>query len=199
MKKTIAFLFAVICFAGCASKQEEAITDKTEDIAVVATTEETDATVQTTEVPDMIDSATVGEKNALRKAYSYLDFTAFSYTGLIDQLKFEGFTDGEAAYAVKNCGADWFYQAQKKAVSYLDFSAFSYSGLIDQLEYEGFTSEQAIYAADNCGADWNAQAAQKAASYLSVSAFSRQGLIEQLKYEGFTEAQAEYGVSQNGF
>jgi SOS response regulatory protein OraA/RecX len=199
MKKTIAFLFAVICLAGCASKQEEAITDKTEDIAVVATTEETDATVQTTEVPDMIDSATVGKKNALRKAYSYLDFTAFSYTGLIDQLKFEGFTDGEAAYAVENCGADWFVQAQRKAVSYLDFSAFSYTGLIDQLEYEGFTSEEAAYAADNCGADWNEQAARKAKDYLEYSAFSRQSLIDQLKYEGFSSEQAEYGATQNGF
>ena len=199
MKKIIAFLFAVICLAGCVSKEEGTIAEKTEDIAVVTTTEETDPAIQTTEAPAMIDTATVGEKNALRKAHSYLDFTAFSYAGLIDQLKYEGFTDGEAAYAAENCGADWFHQAQKKAVSYLDYAAFSYTGLIDQLEYEGFTSEQAAYGADNCGADWNEQAERKAASYLEFSAFSRQGLIDQLEYEGFTAEQAEYGVTQNGF
>lgn len=52
-------------------------------------------------------SETLGQKNAVSKTKSYLDYTAFSYTGLIDQLEFEGFTTEEATYAVDNCGADW--------------------------------------------------------------------------------------------
>lgn len=161
--------------------------------------EDTVATTLGTEAPAIADTATVGEKNALRKAHDYLNFTAFSYTGLIGQLEYEGFTTEEATYAADNCGADWFEQAEKKAADYLDYSSFSYAGLIGQLEYEGFTTEQATRAVDNCGADWNEQAAKKAGDYLSFSSFSRSGLIDQLKYEGFTSEQAEYGVSQNGY
>ena len=168
----IAVVLLLVSF--CNSEPTEETTPVVAEPAAI-TDERTDPKILTTESPVAIDAATVGEKNALRKAYSYLDFTAFSYTGLIDQLKYEGFTSKEAAYAAENCGADWFYQAQKKAVSYLDYTAFSYTGLIDQLKYEGFTADQAAYAADNCGADWNEQAARKAASYLEFSGFSRQG------------------------
>ncbi|MCR5522721.1 MAG: Ltp family lipoprotein, partial [Clostridia bacterium] len=52
-------------------------------------------------------SITIGMRNALKTAHSYLDYTAFSYSGLIDQLKFEGYSSEEAKYAVDNCGADW--------------------------------------------------------------------------------------------
>ena len=97
------------------------------------------------------DNITLGEKNALKKAKDYLNFSAFSYRGLIDQLKYEGFSEEEAKYAVDHCGADWNEQAAKKAKDYLDFSSFSRSGLIEQLEYEGFTSEQAKYGAKAVG------------------------------------------------
>ena len=98
-------------------------------------------------VPDIKDtgSATSGERNALSKAYDYLDFMAFSYSGLIEQLEFEGFSTSEATYAADNCGADWNEQAAKKAREYLDFMSFSRSGLIEQLEFEGFTRSQAEY------------------------------------------------------
>ena len=91
-------------------------------------------------------SATFGEKNALEKAHQYLEYSAFSYTGLIDQLEFEGYTRTEAVYAADNCGADWNEQAVKKAKQYLDYSSFSRSELMDQLEFEGFTHAQAEYA-----------------------------------------------------
>ena len=94
---------------------------------------------------------TLGEQNALEKAHSYLDFTAFSYEGLIDQLEYEGYTHSEAVYGAANCGADWYEQAYQKALDYLDFTAFSRSGLIEQLEYEGFTTSEAEYAADMVG------------------------------------------------
>ena len=97
------------------------------------------------------DTATMGEKNALKKAQDYLAFTAFSYTGLIDQLEFEGYTYQEALYGVNNCGADWNEQAAKKAAQYLEFMAFSRQGLIEQLEYEGFTHEQAVYGVTQNG------------------------------------------------
>ncbi len=96
-------------------------------------------------------SPTVAEQNAVKKAQSYLKFTSFSYSGLIDQLKFEGFTTSEATFGVNNCGADWNEQAVKKAESYLSYSSFSKKGLIEQLEFEGFTHAQAVYGVEQNG------------------------------------------------
>lgn len=144
------------------------------------------------------DSVTEGMQNALSRAKSYLNYTAFSYTGLIEQLEYEGYTTEEATYAVDNCGADWYEQALEKAGDYLDYTSFSYSGLIEQLEYEGFTTEEATYAADNCGADWYEQAVLCAQDYLDYKSFSRSGLIDQLEYEGFTAEQAEYAADAVG-
>ena len=100
---------------------------------------------------DSANDPTTGEKNALSKAKDYLAFTAFSYSGLIDQLEYEGFTKEEATYGADNCGADWNEQAAKKAADYLDFRSFSRDELIDQLEYEGFTYDQAVYGVEANG------------------------------------------------
>lgn len=105
------------------------------------------ATAQTQENTDNTEDASVttGQRNALKKAKSYLKTMAFSREGLIEQLEFEGYTTDEATYGADNCGADWNEQAAKKAESYLDIMAFSREGLIEQLEFEGFTNEQAVY------------------------------------------------------
>lgn len=172
-----------------------------ESITVSTETAETTKSEKTTTKPkaNTPHNPTIGEKNALKTAYSYLNYTAFSYIGLIDQLEYEGYTHSEAVYAVDNCGANWNEQALLSAYSYLDYTAFSYSGLIDQLEYEGFTNSEATYAVKNCGADWYEQAAKCAKSYLDYSSFSRSSLIDQLEYEGFTYDQAVYGVEANGY
>ena len=65
--------------------------------------------------------------------------------GLIEQLEFEGYSTGDATYAVDHCGADWNEQAAKSAESHLEFMAFSRDELIGQLEFEGFTPEEAEY------------------------------------------------------
>lgn len=94
---------------------------------------------------------TTAQKNVMAKAKAYLDYTAFSYTGLIRQLEYEKFTNEEAVWAADNCNADWNEQAVRKAKDYLDYSAFSRQGLIDQLLYEGFTQEQAEYGVSQNG------------------------------------------------
>lgn len=94
---------------------------------------------------------TIGEKNALKKAGQYLDYSAFSEEGLTEQLEYEGFTSSEVKYAVENCGADWYDQAAKKAEQYLDYGAFSKERLIEQLEYEGFSYSQALHGAEAVG------------------------------------------------
>ena len=77
--------------------------------------------------------------------------SAFSYSGLIEQLEYESFSTEQATYAVDNCGADWNEQAAKKAQSYMDMSSFSRESLIEQLEYEGFSADQAEYGVSAVG------------------------------------------------
>lgn len=94
---------------------------------------------------------TMGQKNALAKAQSYLKYGAFSRQGLIEQLEFEEFSTEDTTFAVDHCGADWNQQAAAKAEQYLKYSAFSRQGLIDQLEFEGFTHEQAVHGVTAVG------------------------------------------------
>jgi len=100
------------------------------------------------EEPAPEPSLTAGQRNAIKSAESYLSGpSAFSKSGLIEQLEFEGFSRSDAAFAVSHVDVSWKEQAVKSAESYLDGpSAFSRSGLIEQLEFEGFTSSQAEYA-----------------------------------------------------
>jgi len=85
-------------------------------------------------------------RNALRTAENYLDFTAFSQEGLIDQLEYEEYSTEAAQWAVENVDVDWNEQAALKVEEYLDFQAFSEGGLRDQLAYEGFTPAQIDFA-----------------------------------------------------
>ena len=94
---------------------------------------------------------TISQKNALKKAGQYLDYSHFSHSGLVGQLEFEGFSTEDATWAADNCGADWNAQAAGKAQDYLDYSAFSRQGLIDQLLFEGFTQEQAEFGVNAVG------------------------------------------------
>ena len=84
-------------------------------------------------------SETISQKNAVRKAKSYLNYTTFSRDGLVEQLKFDQFSHADAVYGADNSGADWYEQAAKKAQSYMEYSAFSRGSLIEQLKFDGFT------------------------------------------------------------
>lgn len=95
---------------------------------------------------------TPGQDNAIAKAESYLDYSAFSRKGLIEQLEFSQFSTADAIFAVEHLeaegGVNWNDQAVKKAKSYLDYTSFSLQGLIEQLEFSGFTPSQAEYGAN---------------------------------------------------
>lgn len=132
----ILIILVAVIVVGCSGDEEEPAT--TPDVTV----EETVA-----EEPEM----TMGEKNALASAEDYLAFTAFSHSGLIEQLEYEGYSTEEATFAADNCGADWNEQAALSAENYLDTMSFSRDGLIEQLEYEGFTHEQAVYGVEQAG------------------------------------------------
>ena len=94
---------------------------------------------------------TISQQSAQRKAGDYLKFTAFSRSGLIDQLVFEKFSVDDATWAVDHMTIDYNEQAAKKAKDYLKFTSFSRSGLVDQLLFEGYTPEQAEYGASTTG------------------------------------------------
>lgn len=52
-----------------------------------------------------MDRVTVDwNEQAAKSAESYLDYTAFSRKGLVDQLMFEGFTKKQTEYGVKKTG-----------------------------------------------------------------------------------------------
>ena len=94
---------------------------------------------------------TIGQANARKSAASYLQYSSFSRSGLIDQLEYEGFTTEDATYGVDMQNADWFAQAAATAERYLEYSSFSRSELIGQLEFEGFTSDQAAHGVNAVG------------------------------------------------
>ena len=129
------------------AKEEAAPTQPAEEPAE----EPVEPPVKETVQPDESSQYTMGQNNATRQAKDYLNFTAFSRQGLIEQLEFEGYSTEDATFAVDHIEVDWMEQAAKTAQNYLDFSSFSKQGLIDQLEFEGFTSEQAAYGASAVG------------------------------------------------
>lgn len=129
----------------------EATESVTKSDAETTSVSETTTIAETTAPQETPAKITMGQKNALSKAGTYLSISGFSYSGLIEQLKFEQFSDEEATYAADNCGADWNEEAAKKANTYLSISSFSRDSLIDQLKFDGFTQEQAEYAVTAAG------------------------------------------------
>jgi len=85
-------------------------------------------------------------RNARRSAENHLDFGAFSRSGLINQLEFEGFSSHDAMWVVDGLAIDDNAQAAKKAENHLGCS-----GLIDQLDFEGYAPEQAGFGVSQVG------------------------------------------------
>ena len=96
-------------------------------------------------------AGTLSQQNALKAADNYLDYTAFSRTGLIGQLEFEKFSTADATWAVDRVTVDWNEQAAKAAKNYLDYTSFSRSSLYDQLIFEDYTPAQAEYGVSTTG------------------------------------------------
>lgn len=94
---------------------------------------------------------TTAQRNAVRSAESYLDYTGFSRQGLIGQLEYEDYSTEDATFAVDYVAPNWNEQAVSVAESYLDYTSFSRQGLIDQLIFDGFSPEQAQFGVDGVG------------------------------------------------
>ncbi len=114
-------------------------------------TSQNDNDTVTTPVPTPEPTRTVSQQQAEQSAEDYLNYSAFSRSGLIDQLEYEGFSTADATYGVDAQNANWNAQAALMAQDYLDYSSFSRTGLIDQLIFEGFTKAQATYGVNAVG------------------------------------------------
>lgn len=157
----VAIAVSIATFAGAASSISESIESSapiaaspapvvTEE-AAVAEPAETTAPAQSAAPAPATPDLTMGQRNAVAKAKDYLSLTAFSRSGLVKQLEFEGFATADAEFAVDNIAADWNVQAEKKAKEYLDLTSFSRDSLVQQLTFEGFTQEQAEHGATAAG------------------------------------------------
>jgi Host cell surface-exposed lipoprotein len=94
---------------------------------------------------------TRAQEQAIGAAEDYLNSSHFSESGLIDQLKYEGYSAKDAKFAVTHVKVSWNEQAAGAAEDYLNSSHFSRSGLIEQLKYEGYTHKQAVYGVNKAG------------------------------------------------
>lgn len=130
---------------------EEAEAEEAEATEVESQPAESEAEVTGPEQNAEQSSLTVAQQNAVRSAENYISFTAFSRTGLIEQLVFEDYSTEDATVAVDSLDIDYNEQAAKAAQNYLDMTGFSRGGLIEQLMFEGYTAEQAAYGADQVG------------------------------------------------
>lgn len=91
------------------------------------------------------------QEQAIGTAHDYLDYTAFSKSGLIGQIASEGYSRRVATFAVNHIRVDYNKQAQLSAKDYLNYTHFSRQGLIDQLKSEGYTQAQAEYGVSKNG------------------------------------------------
>ena len=104
-----------------------------------------------------VEDATLSQQNALKSAEQYLQTSAFSEAGLIEQLSSEDgskFPHADAVFAVEHLHVNWNEQAVKAAEEYLKTSSFSCPGLVEQLDSEDgskFTVAQAEYGAKKVG------------------------------------------------
>ena len=87
-------------------------------------------------------------ENAIESAEAYSNVFAYSKKELIEQLKYDGFSEDIAECAAKSINANWKENCVRSAYSYLDLFSFSKEELIHQLDYDGFTAEEIDYAMD---------------------------------------------------
>ena len=150
MKKLITFGTAIVVVlalgAGCAS--QGATQEPVSQVAVTKAKAHGHKKQQKQQTQKL---ETVSQANARQTAEDYLSSQSFSRTGLIKQLKYEGFSTNDATYGVDAVSPDWNQQAVKTAKDYLDGQSFSHSGLVGQLKYDGFTQAQAEYGVSKTG------------------------------------------------
>ncbi|MDE5768644.1 MAG: Ltp family lipoprotein [Oscillospiraceae bacterium] len=112
------------------------------------TTVITEITTETTTIQTEQDTTEDSKNEVLQCALQFIEFSDYSYNGLVEILEFQGYSHEEAMYAADNCEADWNAEAIESAEGYLKVRNFSKEELINQLLSVGYTQEQAEYGAN---------------------------------------------------
>ena len=126
-------LTSIVCLTNCGKKVDNAETT-------------TIPCVETTASPYEEKTNNTELENAIESAEAYSNVFAYSKKYLIEQLKYEGFSEDIAECAAKSINANWKENCVRSAYSYLDLFSFSKKELIHQLDYDGFTPEEIDYA-----------------------------------------------------
>ena len=147
----IVTLISMIATACVGSKEEEEtyIEHTGPNEAVLVIPEEPDSEVEVIIPEEKVEpdvQLPMEYRQALKKAESYLDFSAFSKEELRGQLEYHEFSQEAIQFALDNVEADWYAEAVEQAESYLSYASFSREDLRGQLEYEKFTEDEIEYA-----------------------------------------------------
>ena len=102
--------------------------------------------VETTVSPYEEKTSKTELENAIESAEAYSNVFAYSKKELIEQLKYDGFSEDIAECAAKSINANWKENCVRSAHSYLEIISYSKEELIHQLDYVGFTAEEIDYA-----------------------------------------------------
>lgn len=163
MKKRIITLIMatglILSITGCGGSGGSSSTSSASGTSEVAMTESNTNITSTPEATpeetqDPLEGFSFEERNAITQATSYIEHSAFSRAGLVQQLssEAEGYSAESAEKAVKyledNNLVDWKEEACEQAESYLQHSAYSRADLLKQLtsDAEKYTEEEAEYA-----------------------------------------------------
>ena len=125
-----------------------------------------------------------------REARAYLASESFSRFGLIEQLRFDGFSLRDAEEAADALLVDWSEEAAKSAKWFLDEGGYSKVGLIKQLELEGFSTVEARAGLESLNVDWVQQAIQLLKKMRRSVGDSQTDAVELLEAHGFSSEQA---------
>ena len=113
---SIAALLAILAIVGGCAPDQAATTAPREQTA-------TTAPAPTEQAADPDPGLSTAQQNAIESAENYLSFSAFSQSGLIEQLEFEGYSTDDATFAVESLDVDWNEQAARAPLTTWSFPA----------------------------------------------------------------------------
>uniref|UniRef100_UPI0026204172 Ltp family lipoprotein n=1 Tax=uncultured Psychrobacter sp. TaxID=259303 RepID=UPI0026204172 len=104
-------------------------------------------------IPKNLADLTNPQKNAVRSAKDWIEYSAYSRKNLIETLsQSDGYTIDDATAAVDGLNIDWNEQALRSAKDWLEYSGYSRKNLIETFsQSDGYSQSQATYAAEKAG------------------------------------------------
>lgn len=89
-----------------------------------------------------------------KRARALIAEKPYSYSGLVRQLRYEGFSLSDLLYGLSPDDFDWNEQAARKAQELVASGSYTRDALIEKLKSLSFSGKEAEYGADHCGQAW---------------------------------------------